>query len=100
MPTSANIVVVPCKRTQQATTLLGPTMLGVVGQQCCVRLHGLKGEIFSGQFSLEKDIYIFCLRSLRKGTVLKKKNWIIKVFLDLLQDFSRRSKVRGFQNRR
>ena len=26
--TSANIVVVPCKRTQQVTTLLGPTMLG------------------------------------------------------------------------
>ena len=25
--TSANIVVVPCKRTQQVTTLLGPTML-------------------------------------------------------------------------
>ena len=24
----------PCKRTQQVTTLLGPTMLGVVGQQC------------------------------------------------------------------
>ena len=38
--TSANIVVVPCKRTQQVTTLFGPTMLGVVGQQCCVRLHG------------------------------------------------------------
>ena len=38
--TSANIVVVPCKRTQQVTTLLGPTMLGVVGQQCRVRLHG------------------------------------------------------------
>ena len=36
--TSASIVVVPCK----VTTLLGPTMLGVaiVGQQCCVRLHG------------------------------------------------------------
>ena len=30
--TSANIAVVPCKRTQQVTTLLGPTMLGVVGQ--------------------------------------------------------------------
>ena len=42
VPTSANIVVVPCKRTQQVTTLLGPTMLGVVGQQCCVRLHGPK----------------------------------------------------------
>ena len=40
--TSANIVVVPCKRTQQVTTLLGPTMLGVVGQQCWVRLHGPK----------------------------------------------------------
>ena len=40
MPTSANIVVVPCKRTQQVTTLLGPTMLGVVGQQCWIRLHG------------------------------------------------------------
>ena len=26
--TSANIVVIPCKRTQQVTTLLGPTMLG------------------------------------------------------------------------
>ena len=34
MPTSANIVVVPCKWTQQVTILLGPTMLGVVGQQC------------------------------------------------------------------
>ena len=31
---------VPCKRTQQVTTLLGPTMLRVVGQQCCVRLRG------------------------------------------------------------
>ena len=38
--TSANIVVVPCKRTQQVTTLLGLTMLGVVGQQYWVRLHG------------------------------------------------------------
>ena len=36
----ANIVVVPCKRTQQVTTLLGPTMLSVVGQQCWVPLHG------------------------------------------------------------
>ena len=25
---------------QQVTTLLGPTMLGVVGQQCWVHLHG------------------------------------------------------------
>ena len=25
---------------QQVTTLLGPTMLGVVGQQCWIRLHG------------------------------------------------------------
>ena len=40
VPTSANIVVVPCKRTQQVTTLLGATMLGVVGQHCWVRLHG------------------------------------------------------------
>ena len=39
VPTSANIVLVPCKRTQQVITLLGPTVLGVVGQQCCVRLH-------------------------------------------------------------
>ena len=41
--TSASIVVVPCKRMQQVSTLLGPTMLGVaiVGQQCCVRLHGV-----------------------------------------------------------
>ena len=38
--TSANIVVVPCKRTQQVTTLLSPTMLGAVGHQCWVRLHG------------------------------------------------------------
>ena len=50
MPTSANIVVVPCKRTQQVTTLLGPTMLGVVGQQCWVRLHGSLRDVslFSG----------------------------------------------------
>ena len=40
VPTSANIVVVPCKRTQQVTTLLAPTLLGVVGEQCWVRLHG------------------------------------------------------------
>ena len=38
--TSANIVVVPCKPTQQVATLLGPTMLGVVGQQCWDHLHG------------------------------------------------------------
>ena len=38
--TSANILVVSCKRTQQVTTLLGSTMLGVVGQQCRVRLNG------------------------------------------------------------
>ena len=42
--TSTKIVVVPCKRTQKVTTLLGPIMLGktlgVVGQQCWVRLHG------------------------------------------------------------
>ena len=42
MPTSANIDVVLCKRKQQVTTLLGPTVLGVIGQQCCVRLHGPK----------------------------------------------------------
>ena len=41
--TRANIVVVPCKRTQQVTTLLGPTMLAVVSQQCWVRLHGPLG---------------------------------------------------------
>ena len=34
VPKNANIVVVPCKRTQVTT------MLGVVGQQCWVRLHG------------------------------------------------------------
>ena len=40
VPTSANIVVVPCKQTQQIDTIfLGPKMLGVVGQQCWVRLH-------------------------------------------------------------
>ena len=51
MPTTTpNIVVVPCKRTQQFTTLLGPTLLGVVGQQCCVRLHGPKS--LTGQFKL------------------------------------------------
>ena len=38
--TSANTVVAPCKQRQQVTTLLGPTMLGVVGQQCWIRLHG------------------------------------------------------------
>ena len=42
MPTTPNIVVVLCKRTQQVTTLLGPTLLGVAGQQCWVRLHGSK----------------------------------------------------------
>ena len=30
----------PCKRTQQVTTLL--RVVGVFGQQCCVRLHGPK----------------------------------------------------------
>ena len=40
VPTSANIVVVPCKWAQHVTTLSSPTMLGVVGQQCWVRLHG------------------------------------------------------------
>ena len=36
-----NFIVVPCKRTQQVTTLLGPTALRVGGQQykCCIRLH-------------------------------------------------------------
>ena len=48
--TTPNIVMVPCKRTQQVTTLLGPTLLGVVGQQCCVRLHGPKS--LTGQFKL------------------------------------------------
>ena len=33
--TSANIVVVPCKRTQQVTTLLGPTMLGPFAWAFC-----------------------------------------------------------------
>ena len=42
VPGSANIVVDPCKWTQQVTTLLGPTMLGVVGQQCWVRCMDLK----------------------------------------------------------
>ena len=31
-----SFVVVPCKRRN----MLGPAMLRVVGQQCCVRLHG------------------------------------------------------------
>ena len=30
VPTSANIVVVPCKRTQQVTTMMGPTMFKVL----------------------------------------------------------------------
>ena len=34
------------QRTQQVTTLLGPTMLGAVGQQCWVRLHGPLGSCF------------------------------------------------------
>ena len=45
--TSASIVVVPCKRTQQVATLLGTTMPGVVSQQCWVRLNGLKGLLES-----------------------------------------------------
>ena len=38
--TSANTVVVPCKQTQQVTTLLGPTMLGVVGPTMLGPFHG------------------------------------------------------------
>ena len=42
--TSANIVVVPCKRSQHVgpnnVACCWPTLLRVVGQQCCVRLHG------------------------------------------------------------
>ena len=30
LPTSASVVVVPCKRTQQVAALLGPTMLALV----------------------------------------------------------------------
>ena len=65
---SANIVVVPCKRTQQVTTLLGPTMLDVVGQQCWVRLHGPLGNrgahllhiVTKRKFGIEiGDIHIF-----------------------------------------
>ena len=36
--TSANIVVVPCKRMRHVR----PNNLRVVGQHCCVRLHGPK----------------------------------------------------------
>ena len=38
--TSANSVVVPSKQTQQVTTLLGPTMLGVVGPIMLGPFHG------------------------------------------------------------
>ena len=38
--TSANTLVVPCKQTQQVTTLLGPTMLGVVGPTMLGPFHG------------------------------------------------------------
>ena len=70
VPTSTNIVMVPCKRTQQVTTLLGPIMLGVFGQQCWVHLHGplsyfpedkarsekpgMKHELFNIKFSARK----------------------------------------------
>ena len=46
--TCANIVVVPCKRTQQVTTC-------VVGQQCYVRLHGpLEYESFQSSCSFKQ----------------------------------------------
>ena len=45
--------------TQQATTLLGPTMLGVVGQQCWVRLHGPLDPVHTTPFSNENDTVLF-----------------------------------------
>ena len=40
LPTSANIVVIPCKRTQQVTALLDPTMLGPFAG--AFRLHNIR----------------------------------------------------------
>ena len=57
VPTSANIVVLLCKRTQQVTTLLGPTMLGVVGQQCWVRLHGALGHALNWNLNPPTRMY-------------------------------------------
>ena len=57
--TTANIVMVPYKRTQQVTTLLGPTMLGVVGQQCCVRLHGPLGLLETEAKSEYKKLCLY-----------------------------------------
>ena len=63
--TSANIVVVPCKWTQQ----VGPDNVAcVVGQQCCVRLHGslcaiLNVSAGSVAVHLHFNTFMFCARS-------------------------------------
>ena len=65
VPTSANIVVVPCKRTQQVTTLLG-----VVGQQCCVRLHGPKSLTVFKLYAASANIVVVPCKRTQQVTTL------------------------------
>ena len=73
--TSANIVVVPCKRTQQVTTLLGPTMLGVVG----------RNNVGSVCMGLKALGYLYCLfiqwdlRSQSESTLLTSVGIVTKI---------------------
>ena len=61
VPTGANIVVVPCKWMQHVTTLLG--------QQCCVRLHGPL-EFKTWEFS--KKLKSLITENVVKGEGLKQ----------------------------
>ena len=56
-----------CKRTQQL-----PTMLGVVGQQFCVRFHGAKSLYFQSFLVNTVLVTHLCLRSLIQPFHLSK----------------------------
>ena len=48
----------------QVTTLLGPTMLGVVGQQCWVRLHEPKVTI------IKLHVYLHIARAVQYSLII------------------------------
>ena len=80
--TSASIFLVPCKRTQQVTTLLGPTLLGVVGQQCCVRLHGPLG-LWDRFWTVKLLDKYYCWRGPKQNCKnVYVKNTLIECFSD------------------
>ena len=56
----------PCKRTQQVPTT--PNIVGVVSQQCCVRLHGPKSLTGFKLYATSANNSQHCLGSMQTDT--------------------------------